>query len=432
MILIFTEHITPRLIFVSKFIFTDILWSEVHFTSSIEEFSGFNGVKINYSSQKTVGFKIMPSGFLFETGVRNFQPDVGTDNEMPVLFPNDEPDFQFDIFSATFYLISRYEEYLPHETDKHGRFKATSSFAYRHSFHDKPMVDCWVYQLRYALEKKFPEYRFTDRKYELQPTIDVDVAYAFKGRSYLRSLGVLVKSFLRAEWERLRLRKAVLTGKFSDPFDTYALFDKLHEEFNLAPIFFFLAGKYGKYDRNMSPKHPLMKVLIRDESKKNPVGIHPSYESFLNKRKVQKELKILESVAGKVIRLSRQHYLKLTLPQSYRILEECGITDDYSMGYAEFPGFRAGTCTPFNFYDLLNEKETGLKIHPFALMDGMFNQYMKQTPEQAIEEMQKVISEVKNVNGRLISIWHNESLSEMGDWKGWRIIYRRFLEIASK
>lgn len=98
------------------------------------------------------------------------------------------------------------------------------------------------------------------------------------------------------------------------------------------------------------------------------------------------------------------------------------------MGYASLPGFRAGTCTPFPFYDLTSEKETSLRIFPFQVMDGTLNQYMKLSPDEALEECKKLIDEVKKVNGTFISLWHNESLSEMREWKQWRNVYYKLLE----
>ncbi|NJO89826.1 MAG: hypothetical protein HC831_13425 [Chloroflexia bacterium] len=54
-----------------------------------------------------------------------------------------------------------------------------------------------------------------------------------------------------------------------------------------------------------------------------------------------------------------------------------GITNDYSMGYSSHPGFRAGTCTPFYFFNLKTDEKTNLKITPFAVMDVGFIDYLK-------------------------------------------------------
>jgi hypothetical protein len=121
----------------------------------------------------------------------------------------------------------------------------------------------------------------------------------------------------------------------------------------------------------------------------------------------------------------------LKLPETYRRLIELDITDDYTMGYAYRVGFRASICTPFYFYDLDNEQITGLKIHPFAVMDATLKYYMKVQPEQAMSYISPLIKEVKKVNGDFISLWHNESLSENKIWAGWKNIYEQMAEEAS-
>ena len=100
------------------------------------------------------------------------------------------------------------------------------------------------------------------------------------------------------------------------------------------------------------------------------------------------------------------------------------------MGFAEYPGFRAGTCTPYFFYDLDEEVERKLLIVPFQLMDATLKYYMHSDIEQAKEEAKKIIDEVKAVKGTFISLWHNESLSDSDEWAGWRKVYEDLLSYA--
>ena len=125
---------------------------------------------------------------------------------------------------------------------------------------------------------------------------------------------------------------------------------------------------------------------------------------------------------------SRQHFLKIQLPKTYRNLIEADIQDDYSMAYASHSGFRASTCTPFRFYDLDLELETDLRVHSFPLMEATYKYYKHQTPDQALELMKPVVDKVKAVNGILYTTWHNDSLSEHGEWKGWRKLYEQLLK----
>ena len=127
---------------------------------------------------------------------------------------------------------------------------------------------------------------------------------------------------------------------------------------------------------------------------------------------------------------SRQHFLKLQLPYTYRNLINLDITDDYTMGFAAQPGFRASICTPFHFYDLDMDSETKLKVHPFTLMEGTLKDYMGISAVQAMEYITPLITEVKAVNGTFISLWHNESLGDEGRWKGWSTVYEEMIKEA--
>jgi hypothetical protein len=174
-----------------------------------------------------------------------------------------------------------------------------------------------------------------------------------------------------------------------------------------------------------------MQSLIKDIAEKADVGIHPSFASNEAQGKVKIEKDRLEKIARKSIKKSRQHFLMLKFPHTYRNLIAAGITDDYTMGYADEIGFRAGICTSFKWYDLEKEEETNLTIHPFAVMDGTLNSYLKLSPETALEKVKTIVQEVKKVNGEFITIWHNETLSDWREWKGWKNFYRKVVQAAT-
>ena len=98
--------------------------------------------------------------------------------------------------------------------------------------------------------------------------------------------------------------------------------------------------------------------LIKQLGNTSTIGIHPSYASNKNSKMIGIEKQRLEHILGKSVHHNRFHFLKFSLPKSYQQLLAYGISNDYSMGYADQIGFRAGTCTPFNFYDLENEVQT--------------------------------------------------------------------------
>lgn len=213
----------------------------------------------------------------------------------------------------------------------------------------------------------------------------------------------------------------MLNGKKNDPYDTY---DFILENKGDAELqFFFLFGKYSKYDKNCSVKNTKFRELIKNLSLKAEIGLHPSYYSLENPEKIKQEKKELENVIGKKINISRQHYLRMNFPKTFIYLAESGIKDDFSMAFADQIGFRAGTSLPFQFYDLNTEKPLAITIHPSAIMDATLKYYKKWSPEMAIEESGRIITEIKKEKGIICLHWHNESLSDIGLWKGWRNVF---------
>ena len=161
-------------------------------------------------------------------------------------------------------------------------------------------------------------------------------------------------------------------------------------------------------------------ILIKSLGDYSEIGIHPSYAAANDLKKLSEETARLSRILNKEITKSRQHFIKLKLPFSYHNLINMDIQEDYSMGFPDQPGFRAGVCTPFNFYDLELENPTPLIIHPFTVMDGSLKDYLKLNNKDSLSLLLQLVDEVKAVGGEFISLWHNESLGGEGRWKGWK------------
>lgn len=336
----------------------------------------------------------------------------------------------FDIFAASFYLISRYEEYLPHIKDKHGRFSASQSVAYENGFLEKPLVDIWAYKFLEVLKHKFPDFENEERSYQYISTIDIDNAYAYKHKSFIRTIGGFLKDASQFKIFTIWDRFAVLFNLKKDPFDTFEKLIELKKTYNVRTIFFFLIGDYTTFDTNVSASKRKFKLLIKDMVDYARVGLHPSYYTTNDVSLLKKEKERLEAITNIPIKRSKQHYLRVSLPETYQQLIDLEIEEDYSMGYASHVGFRASTCTPFYFYDLDFEIQTPLKIFPFALMDATLNDYMKFTPKQSLGKIRDLKNEVKAVNGTFITVFHNESLSNYLRWRGWGRLYNSMLKIV--
>lgn len=433
MILIYTHKITPRVRYIFKHVFTRILLTPVDFTTKVEDFVAFNGPKMTYTKTPFGNeFFVKSNDLLFEQGVNDMEIIIQKWEEVACFF-NAGPKslIPYDIFAASFYLISRYEEYLPHVKDAHGRYTAEQSMAYKYRFLEKPVVDIWAYKLLKALKEKFPDYEYKNRSYEFISTVDIDNAYAYKHKSFVRTIGGFANDLAHFKLLNIWHRFAVIFNLKKDPFDTFEQFLTTRKKQQIKTIFFFLIGDYTTFDTNVSASKTKYRLLIKEMLDYASVGLHPSYFTMNNASLLKKEKKRLEGIINTPIQRSRQHYLRLSLPETYQNLIDLEIEEDYSMGYASNVGFRASTCTPFYFYDLDFEIQTPLKIFPFALMDTTLNDYMKLTPRQSLGKIRDLKNEVKAVNGTFITLFHNESLSDYLRWKGWKRLFDSMIKIAT-
>jgi hypothetical protein len=156
------------------------------------------------------------------------------------------------------------------------------------------------------------------------------------------------------------------------------------------------------------------------------MGIHPSYYAT-SKALLDKEKATLEEITGFKVHQSRQHYIKLKIPDTYHLLASCGITEDYSMGYGTHLGFRAGTGSSFLWYNLENGQATAMRIHPFCFMDTTAHYEQGLTPAQAFEALGTMAAQLKEANSTLVTIFHNFSLGTAREWHGWADAYKHFL-----
>jgi hypothetical protein len=429
-LLIYSPKVTPRIKYIFNFIFREILICDFEFTSIAADFIQSTAPKISYCDSP-LGNELFfcCSTFLTKHKVEKLDIKITTFGEQKVPFAVENSALSFDIFAASFYFLSRYEEYLPFEPDEHQRYRAELSLQYQLDLLKMPIIDNWAIILKNILVKKFPSLTFGRRKFQFIPTIDVDRAYHFKSSGLVKNTARIIKAAVNLNAEKIV--DIIRTGLGQhDPFDTYEYLETLHQRYQLNPIFFFLIAKQGheEFDQNINPEDDVFKNLIREVSQNSQIGIHTSYASNTETKKIGEELQVLQEIIGKKIDASRQHFLKINLPQTYLQLIKAGINHDYSMGYASQIGFRAGTCTSFFWYDLQLEKQSHLKVHPFAVMDVTLQQYLKLSPEEAVEKIEEILTNVKLVNGTFSSLWHNESLSETGRWKGWKMVYDEMLK----
>jgi hypothetical protein len=437
-LILYTHSITSRLQYIVDFIGKELQVDSIQLTSSREEFNKYNGAKINYSDKRISDGEIWikPRGLLFEKGIKEQRIECFEVNGNKAFFKT-EGDFLFDIFAVSFYLLSRYEEYLPHSKDMYGRYAFENSLGYKENFLTLPLVNIWLKNFEILLRQKTSQFKasqLTTHNSQLTflPTYDIDIAWSYKHKGWWRNAGGMLRSFIKGEWSLVKERIQVLREKQKDPFDAFGWMNKLHELYKLKPYYFFLVPeKRGRYDKNISPSCKAMQYLIQDHVIRYPIGIHPSWKSGDDISLLKKEIEILSVLNGSPVVSSRQHYIRFNLPEGYRRLIENGIKFDFSMGYGSINGFRASVASPFYWYDLGKEEQTQLILFPFCYMEANSFYEQKYSAQQALEEMRQYYKTVKSVNGYFIMIWHNSFLGTDKISAGWREVYEQFIKEVS-
>ena len=419
MLLIYTHKITPRFSYIMKHMFTRILGIEIGFTTKVEDFIKHSGPKITYTKQPLQNeFFVRSNDLLFEQGINDIKIHIATWGTLPCFFAADErSNIPFDIFSASFYLISRYEEYLPHVKDFHGRFPAAESVAVKHKFLHLPLVDLWAYKMLAKLQERFPELEKKERKYAYTSIIDVTSSHSFALRGLIRSISGIFLDLGSLKLKRLGQRLMVWFNLRKDPYDNFQALIDMHKKLTLKSMFFFQFAEYSTYDKNISPNNDKFKHLIKSVADYSIVSLSAGYSAFNDLDLLKTEKRKLSSVINRPINNARMRYNRLEVPKTYRNLLEAEFTDDYTMGYTHEIGFRAGTCTPFYFYDIPLEVQQPIMVHPFAVHDyALVNLKSEQI---IIEKLNLLYKEIKKVNGTFVTVFSNELLGgeEKIDWK---------------
>lgn len=432
MLLVYTHKISPRIKYVFKHIFTRVLGIDVSFTTKIEKFIAHDSLKMSYTKQQLGNeFFIKSHDILFEQGLSDVEIHIHDWDETKGFFFNGEKSaIPFDIFASSFYLLSRYEEYLPQVRDEFGRFLATESIAFKHGFLHQPVVDIWAFKLKDALQNHFPDFNFPKRVYSIKPIIDVPCAYNYKLKGIMRTWGGAVKDLLQLKFKSFYNRFMVIFGLKHDPFDTFKYIINKQKQSRFKFVFFFLIGAYSTYDKGINANKKKFISLIKQVADYCIVGLKTSFFAIDNILILKKEKLQIEAIINTSLTASRQSYSKLNLPESYRNLVELEIKEDYTMGYINHIGFRAGSCTPFLFYDLDYEVQTPLKIHSYHLMDYALLKIQSLLDKK--KALNEIINEIKEVNGEFVPVFHNYTFSNEPRWRGFKDLFNIILESVNE
>lgn len=435
MLLIHVPKLTNRIGYTLNVIFTHLLHSEYSITTDEEFFLQYDGAKLCYGHQRlgdSLFIKCHP--LLFETSIEEQETHAECRDGQWILYPvyGRNLDLGFDPLAATFFMVTRYEEYLPHREDEHSRFCSEESIAAQEGFLDQPVVDQWARIIRDKITERYPNHEMPRQTYRFVQTVDIDAAWRYLHKGTFRTvMGAARDLFSRHQPDEVVRRFKVLLHREQDPFDTFDYILELHKKDPSSQlIFFVLLADYGQYDKPASYLNPHFRELIQHIGDYAKMGIHPGYNTLEQPMSADAEIKRLESILHRPTVRSRYHFLRLNLPRSYRILQHAGIKNDYTMGYPDRVGFRAGITVPYPFYDLERDHENELLIHPFCVMDTTLKKYLRLSPAEGLQEYRRIIDRVREVDGTYCCIVHNQNLNNLDGWEGWRETYEQMVEYA--
>lgn len=425
-LVIYAPYSSPRLSYVLDWLFNDKLichYNLVHDEQDLPKQTPF----ISYGKHIERGLSIPDAGLLKQEGIQQHDIAIGIWNNIPTLYAKEGCTLPFDIFSAAFFLLSRYEEYYPYTPDQHNRYPATESILYKNGWLQRPILDEWVFAFYQLLKQEFKVKISQAINNFFSPTYDIDIAWSYKHKGWKRTVGGYAKDLLSGNFSAIAERTAVLMGNKIDPYDSFEWLENLHQKKQLEPKFFILCSKRNtSYDKHILPSIPAIQALVK---KLKYTALHPSYHCDSNPDLITEERETLAKMTDEFpTEISRQHYIKNKLPDTYRNLVRAGILFDHSMGYADTVGFRAGTGVSFRWYDLEQETAAPIIIEPFCFMDTAARFGMHLNAEQAFELLHNMAKSACACSGIVTTVFHNFSLGTDPGWKGWREGYEQFVK----
>jgi len=418
-LIIFSNILTPRIKYIFSFIFKDILKTEVEFTSNSQYFLQSEQVKISYGDE-TLGdelfFKSTP--LLFSNKLEEIKLKSISFGDYQVPFAVEGSALTFDVFAASFFIISRYEEYL-HQKVSATDFNPTKSRQHKWQVLNRPVIDEWALIIKSMIRKKHPNFKFHEKKFHHQPTINFNITPKMP-KGVLNKTRFIFSSVFKKENSYFRSKFDQLTGVDVKSEEVLDQVNGLFRTKRHQPLYFV--------DFQQIPlAHSNVNVISKALTAKAVGLLRPCASDKQKISEIKDGLAKLKKIRPNIIPLSSQQLEILKFPICYLNILNSGITTDYSMGYSTVPGFRAGTCTPFNWYDLQLEKVTPLTVNPYCLTDHVL-QYL--TTDAAIKTVNQYVDAVKVVNGTFHSSWQLKSLSENPRYKKLKRVFNEMLNYA--
>jgi Family of unknown function (DUF7033) len=339
---------------------------------------------------------------------------------------------ELDIFAASFFMLSRWEEYVNKNRDAHNRFPAYESLAFKQGFLGRPIVNEYVEELKSMLLELDDGLVFKTYKFGVMLTHDVDVPLKYTSfKNGLREIvGDIVKrKNIKLAIQNIILKIKVILGLEKDPFDTFNYLMDVSEKVGVKSYFFFMGKGLSKFDNMYDSGDEFINKLITNIKKRaHHIGIHPTYNTYNDVTQFTKEKQELEKNLDVNITFGREHFLRFEVPTTWQIWEDHGMSWDSTLSFADKEGFRCGVCYEYSVFNILTRKKLNLKEKPLIVMEGSFATYQPNIkPEDMEDKIKSLINQVRKYNGEFVFLWHNSSFNT-SMWKKYQDIYERVLK----
>jgi hypothetical protein len=318
--------------------------------------------------------------------------------------------------------------------DEHGRMPFTESVAYRQGFLERPLVDEYALVLREWLKVLLPGWVPRASRFLVKLSHDIDTVRPFSslGNAARLLAGDLVrrKDLARAaERARLALLQSVAPRRTTSYEGIFRLAE-ISRRYRMASAFYFMAADPGAYDSGYDPaSRTVREAMHRLQNLGFEIGFHPGYETLANPARFAEEKSRLDTVLGRFQYGGRQHYLRFSVPHTWRQWERLGLTYDSTMTFAGHEGFRCGTCHPYRPFDIEANRVLDVQELPLIAMDGTLRHYRGLTPAEAECRVLELARRCRMVEGTFTLLWHNSSLA--GEWTSWGLQYETIVRRLS-
>ena len=422
MLLIYVAEISPRLDYVFKHICGRVLGLDFSFTTSLEAFIAHQGAKMSYGKAPLGNeYFVQSHNLLFSQGIEDWDINPRPwGNTIGFFALSDSSAIPFDIFAASFYLLSRYEEYLPHVKDSLGRFPYTESLGWKHNFLQQPVVDDWAFLFWESLLSNFPDLVRKKGAFEVKAIIEAKRPFEFLYRGFLRTAVGYLGDLYKLKFGRIIWRSQVLLGLRKDPYDTFKWIIKLSKSSPTQVVLFFLLGEGYTFRETLKTNRLGYVNLIKYVADYLEIGLILSFHWLSDLTQLMSEKEQLSSHTHREVESTYNDRQLVKLPEVYRNLIEAGVTRDYSMYYFDQFGFRAGSCRPYLFYDLEYEVKTPLELMPVVGKSLALKDSAGWVIEQTFNDL---FDTVERLGGTFIMVFANRDFEPKKDNKIWRYLF---------